>query len=211
MRFTNPSFDELTDDEIIEQQRILAPLREAHMQQIVGSGLASRLLSSTSMFNNTWNMGTLSEGSMLYPFRTYIWNLPPERRRNLGMDLGYSSRAVGEQDKLNHVMGAHADNYVLMVGRREPIVRGASKVHLYAAGLLLQQQSANLMGLSERDLPVEGVRHEDMRMLERQLGEIAAFADENNLTLIDRVTLGEGKGTLILSEPQPGPPRSDFS
>lgn len=201
MRFTNPGFDELTTEEIIEQHRTLQPLRHEHMRQIVDSGLASRLIGSFSTFNQPWNIGPLSEATTLYPFRTYAWNLPSSRMNELRNDLGYPSGTVAERDLLDEVIGTHADNYILMVGRREPITPGASQVHAYAAGLLMEQESAGLLGLAERRLPIRGIELSDMHLLERQLGEIASFANERDLTIIDRATLGEGKGVLIMSEP----------
>jgi hypothetical protein len=198
MHFTNPEYDQISEDEVIRQQQLLRPLREMHMREMLDSGLAARVMNVPAIFNRTRNRDQLTEGSLLSPFRTHLWDLQSDHMKQVRYDIGLPARpnAPDDADQMGRVFGALADNYVLHICRRESLGRAAS-LSSYAAGVLLNYDSSFELGLADARLPFIGVAREDLTLLATQMDELTAFADDHGISIIDRATLMEGRGEYV--------------
>lgn len=195
MRFSNPRAFEIPDEEFKAQQEQLADLRDAHYRQLVESGAAERIIGSPCLTNMYSEKSSLTEGTLLYPFRRPIWNLSLMQSEPIYHDAGIP-QPRSMRDSLLPILGdRNTENYVLYVGRHEPQTHGYSTWG-YAAGVILDSMSAVVMYKEER-IPFTGVQEADIALIEQQLTEIAATAQQKKLAIIDPLTLAEGHGQII--------------
>ncbi len=170
-------------------------LRDTHYRQLVESGTADRVIQSQAYTNMHQNRTPLTEGTVLYPFRRPQWNLSTMQSEPIYLDAGIErSWSLHDVDKTT-IGVKYSENYVLHIGRFEPEENGYSTWG-YAAGLILDQITADVLE-RERYIPFRGVETTDLHLIEQQLKEIANFALQNSLDIIDPLTLAEGNGQIV--------------
>ncbi len=196
MQFSNPRYHELSKEQIIEQQEQLAELRDQHYRELVESGAARRIIDSPAITNFDRPKTTLTEGTMLYPFRHPQWNLSLMQGDPIYMDAGIRRPVSVMHDPLLRILGdQNTENYVLYMGRCEPILNGYSMCG-YAAGLIFDMPSAIALN-QEPYVSFAGIEKTDLQLIERQISEISAFAIEKSLDIIDPLTVSEGYGQIV--------------
>jgi hypothetical protein len=189
MRFSNQRFFDIPHDEFLAQQEQLSELRDEHYRQLVELGTAERAIGSTALSNFKADKSPLSEGTLLYPFRRAIWNVSAMQSATLFADarLDRLFDDFGDPDK---------KNYTLYVGRSEPLRDNGYRSGGYAVGMVVEPETAAAIK-RERYMLFAGMEEADLQLVEKQLSEVAAFAIEKGLEIIDPLTLSEGQGQVI--------------
>lgn len=189
--YSNERFFQLSESEIERQQNILLPLRDRHERELFATGTLDRVMGSLAITNRWADKTALNEGSLIYPFRSIAGSLMVSKLIDICHDVGMGNkiyeivtRQPGGPDLF--------DSSVLHIGRIDA-VEGGFNASSYVAGLIPHEE----MNVSEY-LPFPGVKNDDLGLMRQQLSEIQAFAKENNLTIIDPVTLTEGEGEVRL-------------
>jgi hypothetical protein len=197
MLFSNQRFFDIPPEEFNAQQEQLAELRDEHYRQLVDLGTAERLIGSTALSNLYTRKEPLTEDTMLYPFRHPQWNISLMVGETHYADARiHRSNSLMRDPFLSYFGDRDRENYVMYVGRYEPIKGGGYSTSGYAAGLVLEPETAQAVGRN-RHIPFPDMVEEDLHLIEKQLSEIAAFAIEKSLEIIDPLTLSEGQGQII--------------
>lgn len=203
MPFTNERYLSLPLEERERQEKALEKLRYTHTAELFYSGLAQRALASSVYVNRRASQRAYTEGTDLLPYRRpsgygsltifsevfYSLDVPDEH------DEDFFSRGGGDQ-----LFVATADDpaFVVCLERREPLHRPDYRV----VGLQMQTPFNVKDGVkvfSVKDMPVS-----DVGLLLAQLEEIRLFALENELTIVDPITLSVGKGLMYDTFPKSG-------
>jgi hypothetical protein len=197
MLFSNPRFFELPPEEFNAQQEQLKDLRDEHYRQMVQLGTAERALGSLALSNLYAKKSSFTEGTLLYPFRKPQWNLPLMQSEEIYADAKINrSQSLMRDPYLEYFGDKKRENFVLCIGRYEPESHGGYSTSAYAAGLVQDPETAAAIG-RERYIPFPGMEELDLHLIQKQLSEIAAFAVEKGLEIIDPLTLAEGQGPII--------------
>lgn len=187
---------DLEPNEVERQREILQPLRDRHREEILRSGLAMRALESTSLLNRSIPKRPITEGSYYHPSRrTFAWSPSwqvDELRGDTGLpQSGAFDMTVTPLDRaLNSTTGP---SFILYLNRYEPLhPEGKSPDYTSTViGAQLSQHAQLLLQLDSPLLPVTGIKHDDLILMQHQLGELEQIRVEQNLDLLDPVTLAE--------------------
>jgi hypothetical protein len=188
---SDPEF--LSNDEVLRQQSLMADMREQHQRELMESGSVSRLIGSSALSNTYADRSTFTEGTFVYPSRKRVGWLRGQIYENLITDLGFGGTPESHEPLVTTMVDSRVSpSWAFVVSRFDYTdTNGSNRSSGYMLGVQLSAEAHEIAGTDTPLLPVAGIAQEDLVLVARQLGEIAALKDELNLTLISSETLAE--------------------
>ena len=197
----------LSNEQFNAETAMLEPLRRQHALEIVMSGLAERAITNTTDINAEQSHEWLNEGSDIKPIRTsmHTANIFDIEKVAIATGLVAPSMELFDGNLLPLAFPNDISRKLIICRAEGDLTKGykiSSNIYHYTLGVQLSPTAANLYK-SDALRPINGIEVDDLKLVVRQLGEIAAFAAKNNLTSVDPATLIQCAGEPYYGEENP--------